>query len=100
MTVGLNTVAQLLLKSGAGEKLLNSYLMGGVLVYGVSTVLYVTVLSKVNLSIAYPVVIGLTIIATTIFGATLLGEKVTIVNWIGVGLVFSGVFAIASQRSL
>jgi multidrug transporter EmrE-like cation transporter len=94
-TVGLNTCAQVLLKFGASQNFLNPYLLGGILTYGLSTVIYVLVLSKFNLSVAYPVVIGLTVMATTIAGVILLKEKVNTVNWIGIGLMISGICAIA-----
>ena len=99
VTVGLNTVAQVLLKSGATQNFLNLYLLGGVFTYGLSTLVYISVLSKLNLSVAYPVVIGLTIVATTIAGAILLREKVSTVNWIGVGLIISGICAVAFAKS-
>lgn len=98
ITVGLNTIAQILLKSGAGNglsNLFNLHLLGGVITYGLSTLIYISVLSKMNLSIAYPVVIGLTIISTTIAGAILLREHVSSVNWVGIGLILSGIFAVA-----
>ncbi|HZG39799.1 MAG TPA: SMR family transporter [Nodosilinea sp.] len=98
-TVGLNTLAQVLLKMGSGKGIPNIYLLGGVLVYGISTLMYILVLSKVNLSIAYPVVIGLTVISTTIFGATFFQEKVGTVAWLGIGLMLSGIWAIAFARS-
>ncbi len=96
ITVGLNTLAQALLKLGAGQNLLNFHLLSGVLVYGLSTVVYILVLGKFNLSVAYPVVIGLTVFSTTVTGAFLLGEKVTTVQWFGIGLMLSGISAIAS----
>jgi small multidrug resistance pump len=95
LTVGLNTLAQLLLKLGAGQKLLNVYLLGGILVYGLSTIVYIVVLGKFNLSTVYPIVIGLTVFATTTMGAVLLGEKVTSLQWLGIGLMLSGISAIA-----
>jgi multidrug transporter EmrE-like cation transporter len=45
--------------------------------------------------VAYPVVIGLTIVATTIAGVAILKERVSISQWIGVGLLLSGIWAIA-----
>ena len=99
VTVGLNTVAQVLLKSGATENLLNLYLLGGVFAYGLSTLVYISVLSKLNLSVAYPVVIGLTVITTTMAGAIFFREKVSTLNWLGVGLMLTGICAIASARS-
>lgn len=95
LTVALNTVAQTLLKLGSGPNLLNLYLLGGLVAYGLSTVFYIKVLGKFNLSVAYPVVIGLTVLATTIAGAIILSEKVSPVGWIGVGLMIAGIFAIA-----
>ena len=99
ITVGLNTMAQVLLKSGATKNILNIYLLGGIVTYGLSTVIYILVLSKFNLSVAYPVVIGLTVIATTVASALLLREKVNSVNWLGIGLMLSGIFAVAFGRT-
>lgn len=100
VTVGLNTLAQVLFKSGAGESFLKLSLLGGVAAYGLSTLVYISILSKLNLSVAYPVVIGLTVVATTAAGVMLLGEKISFVNWMGMGLVISGIFAIAYGRSV
>jgi small multidrug resistance pump len=99
VTVGLNTIAQTLLKMGAGQNLLNLYLLGGVLAYGLSTLFYISVLGKSNLSVAYPVVIGLTILATTLAGAIVLREKVAPGQWLGVGLMLSGIWAIAFSKA-
>jgi small multidrug resistance pump len=99
ITVGLNTLAQTLLKLGADLSPLNPYLMGGVVAYGISTIFYVAVLGKFNLSIAYPVVMGLTVIASTLCGAVFLHEKVEVGQWIGVGLMVSGISAIAFTKA-
>ncbi|BAY47544.1 hypothetical protein SAMD00079811_51620 [Scytonema sp. HK-05] len=95
ITVGLNTLAQTLLKLGSGQTLLNIYLLGGICSYGLSMIFYVVVLGKLNLSVAYPLVIGLTIVVTTIAASVILQEKVSIPQWWGVGLVVSGIWAIA-----
>ena len=99
-TVVMNTVAQALLKLGAGQNPLNPYLGGGILAHGLSTVFYVTFLGKLNLSVAYPVVIGLTVLATTITGAFVLGEKVATMHWVGIGLMLSGLCAIAFGKQI
>lgn len=99
-TVGLNTLAQVLLKAGSGQSLLNPYLLGGVLAYGLSTLLYISVLGKLNLSLAYPLIIGLTVISTTVSGVVLFQEKIGFTAWIGIGLMISGILAITSEKSL
>ncbi|HEY9636685.1 MAG TPA: SMR family transporter [Coleofasciculaceae cyanobacterium] len=99
VTVGLNTIAQTLLKLGSGQNLLNLYLLGGIVAYGISTIFYVLVLGKLNLSVAYPVIIGLTIFATTLAGAVILREKIAPVHWLGIGLMLSGLCAIAFGKT-
>lgn len=58
-------------------------------------VFYILVLGKFNLSVAYPVVIDLTVVATMITGAVILKKKVSVGDWAGVGLMLSGICAIA-----
>jgi small multidrug resistance pump len=94
-TVSLNALAQVLLKVGSVKSFFNIYLLGGILAYGLSTLIYIKLLSKVNLSLAYPLIIGLTVIVATVSGVALLGEKVQPISWVGVGLVLSGIWAIA-----
>lgn len=97
--VALNSAGQTLLKLGSGQSPLNFHILGGLVAYGLGTAFYILVLGKFNLSFAYPVVIGLTIIATTISGAILLAEKVSATHWFGIGLVLSGIFVIARGKS-
>jgi small multidrug resistance pump len=100
ITVVLNTTAQLFLKLGSGQSLLNLYLLGGVTCYGLSTICYVFLLGKLNVSFAYPLLIGLSVIATTVVGATYLNEKVPFLSMVGIGLMISGIFAIAVGKTL
>ncbi len=94
-SVILNTLGQSLLKLGAGQNPFNLYLFSGLAAYGISTVFYVTVLGKLNVSVVYPVVIGLTILSTTFAGMLLLKEQVSALHWFGIGLMISGISAIA-----
>ena len=94
-SVTLNTTGQSLLKLGAGQNPLNLYLFSGLVAYGLSTVFYVAILGKLNVSMVYPVVIGLTIISTTFAGAFLLKEQISTLHWLGIGLMLSGISAIA-----
>lgn len=95
VSVALNTTGQILLKLGSGQNPLNMYLFGGIAAYALSTAFYVLILGKLNLSVAYPVAIGLTIIATTLSGAMILKEPVASIQWLGIGLMISGICAIA-----
>lgn len=98
-TVGLNTFAQTFLKLGSGLALFNLYLIAGILSYCLSTVSYMYVLKHLNLSVAYPVIIGLTVFTTTIAGAFLFGEKINFIQWAGIGLMLSGIFAICLWKA-
>lgn len=94
----LNTAGQVLLKQGAGRGIFSPYLIGGLGLYGISTIAYIMILSKTNLSLAYPVILGLTVTATTLSSFILLGEKVQFLHWVGIGLVISGISAIAMAQ--
>lgn len=98
-TVTLNTIAQTFLKLGSERQFLNPFLLLGICFYGLSTIVYIVLLGKLNLSIAYPVIIGSTVIATVVVGNILFREKITTTQWIGVGLTISGIFAITLGRS-
>jgi small multidrug resistance pump len=100
LTVGLNTLAQTLLKLGAGQNPLNVYLLGGLLAYGVSTIFYIIVLGRFNLSMAYPIVIGLTVIATAISGVMFLRESLSFSQWLGVGLMLAGLSTVAFTKGV
>ncbi len=100
LTVVLNTVGQTWLKLGADKAPPQNfyYLTAGLTAYALSTAFYIKVLGKFNLSLAYPLVIGLTVIATTIAGALVLREKVVPTQWFGIGLVLTGIAAIALAK--
>jgi small multidrug resistance pump len=96
--VALNTLAQTLLKTGAGRGLINIALFGGVACYGLSTILYVLVLGKANLSFAYPVVIGATAVATCLVGNKVIGEQISGFHWLGVLVIITGIAIVAVSR--
>ena len=61
----------------------------GLVIYGISVALWLWVLSKVDLSVAYPFV-GISFIATMAFGAFLLDESVGPIRIIGTLLIVVG----------
>ena len=99
----IGSIGQLEFKQGANNlqfdiKLLltNYHLIAGVVVYSVSTVLYVYALNKENLSILYPI-IATSYIWTLLFSKIFLKEPVGLTSWAGVFFILLGVALIATQ---
>lgn len=59
-------------------------------VYLTGMVLWLAVLGRNQMSIAYPIGIGLSLVATTLAAMLVLGEPVGIVRLIGVGAILAG----------
>jgi drug/metabolite transporter (DMT)-like permease len=113
LSVALSVAAQFSLKAGiTGEEvkailaqplnlraavivLTDKYVLGGFLLYGLGAIVWLAVLSKWDVSKAYPLV-GLGFILTVIVGA-LLGEQVTVIRVIGVAMITVGVWLVASS---
>lgn len=95
--VGLNSIGGVSLAEGVGSflKLLQTpWVIVGFLCYGLSSILWLDVLSKLDYSLAFPLV-GLTYVFTLLIGRFFFGE---IVGWervLGVALILSGVFFLA-----
>jgi small multidrug resistance pump len=100
LTVIVNTLAQVFLKLGTGQPSpVNFYVAGGLLLYGGSAIMYIVILGRLNLSFIYPIMIGLTMITTIFSGILILHEKVAAGQWVGVGLMLSGLTAIALNQA-
>lgn len=70
--------------------------MGAILAYGAGFVLYALALKRIELNIAYPLMVSIAILE--IFGYGLLGgETVSVSSMVGAALIMSGVFLIYSQ---
>ena len=107
----LNAAAQLLLKAGTnsvgafvftadnlfpvGLKLAsNPYILGGLGCYAISVVLWIMALSRVEVSLAYPMLsIGYVINAFAAW--QLFGEALTAQRLVGIGTIIVGVFLVA-----
>lgn len=107
----LNAAAQLFLKAGTnalgvitltGENWIDQFsrmalephLAGGILCYAVSVVVWIIGLSRVPVSIAYPM-LSLGYIINAIAAHYLLGESVTLARWLGIGFIIIGVWLVA-----
>jgi multidrug transporter EmrE-like cation transporter len=68
--------------------------LGGLLLYGVGTLLWLQVLSRTELSQAYPFV-GIGFIITALLGVFLFGEAMTSTRAIGISLIIVGIYLVA-----
>ena len=107
----LNAAAQLLLKAGtnvlgeisltrenwleqAARMAVQPHFIAGVACYGVSLVVWIIGLSRVPVSIAYPM-LSLGYVINAIAAHYLLGESVTMARWLGIGFIVLGVWLVA-----
>lgn len=66
----------------------------GLVLYGISTLLWLGILARTELSFAYPF-ISIGFVVTTLFGWWALDESVTIYRLLGVSLIILGVVLVA-----
>lgn len=81
--------------TGIKEYVLNPYVVLGVLSFGVALVLYTYVLSKMNLSVAYPLMTATGFLLVTTFSAFYLKEALIMPQILGMILVVGGLWLIA-----
>jgi len=113
LSVSLNASAQLLMRSGmrrvgevgsnipdlikhAPAMLFNFFLWGAIAAYIVSVVLWMVVLSKVEVSFAYAF-LSLGFVIVTILGYLIFHENITWIRAFGIGLICAGVFCVAQS---
>lgn len=109
--VFLNAMAQLLLKAGTnavghfefnagnvvpvGMKLaLEPHIMAGVACYVVSLVVWIMGLSRVEVSIAYPM-LSVGYLLNAVAAWYLFGEAVSVTRLVGIGIIIIGVYIVA-----
>ena len=107
----LNALAQFLLKAGTnsvghfefhldnvvpvGWKLATDpWIVGGMLCYGVSLIVWIMGLSRVPVSIAYPL-LSLGYVINAVMAHYLLGESVNLQRMVGISFIILGVFIVA-----
>lgn len=79
------------------QLVLNPYCFSGLIAYALSTVCWLAILSKVDLSFAYPM-ISIGYVAVLLMGALVFGEEVTLLRWLGVLLIGIGIISIFSEE--
>jgi multidrug transporter EmrE-like cation transporter len=109
----LNAVAQLLLKAGAsnsgaisldaGSAVLwrtavglaqHPYILGGLACYVISVIVWIVALSRVEVSIAYPM-LSIGYVVNALLAWWLFKEDVNAQRWLGIGVIIVGVVLVA-----
>lgn len=73
---------------------LNPYIIAGLFCTGASMLLWLTVISKLDLSFAYPFM-SLSYVVVLLFGWLAMDEKVVALRVCGIGCIMAGVFIIS-----
>ncbi len=108
LAIIFNATANILMKLGAvriktfalsveGIKayVFNPFVVTGVIAFGITLILYTYVLSKMNLSIAYPLMTATGFLIVTTFSTLYLKEVILMPQVIGMVLVVGGLWLIA-----
>ena len=112
--ISIGVVAQILLKMGMKQMgsfsliqkgiffqyikiFLNPYVFGGLVLYFLSTVFWLYLISRVPLNFAYPM-LSLSYIFVTIASIMIFHETVLPINWIGIAVIMIGVALVAQGR--
>lgn len=92
MMFGTFPVTQLLVK--LIPMVFQPYVFIGILCFAVSSVFWLVVLSRIDLSMAYPLV-SIAYIVTAIFSYYVFKENVSLIRWIGIITICLGVFLVS-----
>ncbi len=107
----LGTLAQLLLKAGTSavgtfaftsanvfpvgwQLATQPFILGGITAYGLSLIVWIMALSRVDVSIAYPMV-SIGYVLTAIAAWQFLGESISTMKIAGIGVIILGVVIVA-----
>ena len=111
-SVTLNVTANILLKKGvmsfggisaSKAELLTSltkaasspFIIGGLVLYGLSFVIWLRVLSFNDLSRTYPIFASVVFLMTTLGSIKFLNEDVSIMRFVGIAVMLAGIFIVA-----
>jgi len=103
-----NAVANILIKAGMNKigktdnmvilfkkAISQPALLAGIFSFGLALVAYSFVLTKLNLSIAYPVMVSMGLIVVVLASRFLLNESISLLQVFGFVLIISGVWMVA-----
>ena len=113
MTILLNTTGQFMMKAGINKigkidlsrffeflprVATSGFVLGGFFAYAISAALWIVILSRAELSWAFPMV-SLSYVLTGIMSPILLGESFSIQRFIGILVICIGVFLVSRTFS-
>lgn len=108
----IGSVGQLMLKSGMlqvgrigvsemsrplatlGAVFTNPFILVALPLYGGALLMWLIVLSRLQLSFAYPF-LALNFMVNALLAQAILGEHISFIRWVGIGLICSGVILVA-----
>lgn len=111
VALALNATANVLLKVGAarlgdpgapdliGRVLTNPQLVGGVVLFALNVVFYITALTRLNLSIAYPIMVAGGMVIVVGASVLQLREAVSAPQMLGLLLLVAGIVLVARHSS-
>jgi len=75
----------------------NKWLLAGMILFVISFVFYIFVLSKIQLTFAYPVMVSVGMVLVIVGSWIFLGERLSLPNIIGIALIILGIFLLVSK---
>jgi multidrug transporter EmrE-like cation transporter len=97
-----NTLANICLKRSSSqnqgfEMFLNIYFISGFFLFGLNLIFYTLALKSINVSVGYPVLVGISLAGVTIIAVMTLGEKLIFTQFLGLLCIAIGVLIVTSH---
>ncbi len=95
--VGEISLSQIIRPPALFQVIFNPFIIVGVGLYVLASVVWLVVLSRAELSYAYPM-IGISYIVTSLLAWMIFKENMTIFRFLGIAMIISGVYFISTKR--
>jgi multidrug transporter EmrE-like cation transporter len=110
LALSLNAAANLMMKfgvrrleaSGGGlaNLLTNWVLLGGLALFALNVAFYTYALSRIPISVAYPIMVSAGFAVIAVVAGSWLGERLSSLQWGGVATIVVGVWLVASEMNV
>lgn len=95
--IGQISLIQMIVPPTLFQVILNPYIIAGVGLYVLASAVWLVVLSRAELSYAYPM-IGMSYIITSVLAWVIFKENMTLLRFSGIILIISGVYLISLKK--